>query len=155
MGELSVTLKDNTNDFKQFSLPTADITAVNFATMDGYYDAFMSALAGVVLGTVKDEKRLYQRTYTPNVTPPPESEAQTNLRWVVQATDAVTGKTDHKFYIPTADIRTASGLLLPNSEQHDPAAAEWIAFKAAFNQMVLSPEGNALTVNAIYYEGNR
>lgn len=154
MGELAITLKDNTNDFKQFSFPTADITAVNFATQDGYFDAFMSALAGVVLGVVKDEKRLYQRTYQPDITPPAESEAQTNLRWVVEATDAVTGKKP-KFYIPTADIRTVTGLLLPNSEQHDPAAAQWIAFKAAFNQLVISDDGHALTVSAIYFEGNR
>lgn len=153
MGELTVTYKDYDGGKKQFSFTMPDMTGVNFATVDGYHDALVSALAGVTLGAVLDEKRLYQRTYTPNVTPPAESEAQVNIRWVVEAFDAVAGQS-WKWYIPTADIRTASGLMLPNSQQHDPAAAEWIAFKAAFNQAVLSPAGNAVNITSIYYEGN-
>lgn len=152
MGELVLTLKDNTGDKKQFSFTMPDMTGVNFATVDGYHDSLSAAVLGVTLGTLQDEKRLYQRTYNPNVAPPAESEAQTNLRWVIEAFDAVVGKS-WKWFIPTADIRTATGLLLPNSEQHDPAAAGWVAFKAAFNQAVLSPDGNAVTITSIYYEG--
>lgn len=154
MGLLTMTLKDYNSDYKQFSIVGLDITqAADFATIDGYHDAMVAGIAGVCLGSVRKAERVYERVYNPQVAPPADSVAQTNIRWKVTFSDNVNGVVDH-VWLPTADIRIASGLLLANSQQHDPTAAAWVAFKAAFHQFARSKDGNPVTISQIEYEGN-
>ena len=149
MAYTTIKFRDYDSDLKQISIRSAEVTAsANYAAAFTAHLALTDAIADVVLGNMA------VNAYTPRsieVTAAPASPvAQTNVQWLVTYHDDVDL---HKetLSIPTADIATAA-LRLPNSSQHDPAHASWIAFKAAFEAYAVSNLGNAVTIDSIEFK---
>lgn len=77
---------------------------------------------------------------------PASPEAQREDKWVITYRDTVLDKTFRKS-LPTAD-RT---LLSPGSEVLDTGSTEFINLKSALDSHMLSPYGNAVSVEAVEY----
>jgi len=149
MARSTFKFRDYDNDLKQISAPSAEVTnTANYAAAYTLHSDLQAAIAAVVLGNFALNE------YAPRsieVSAAPASPvAQTNVQWLVTYQDDIDL---HKetLSIPTADIATAA-LRLTNSSQHDPAHADWIAFKAAFEAYALSNLGNAVTVISIEFK---
>lgn len=149
MARSTIRFRDYDNDLKQISIPSAEVTVpANYATAFTAHTAMVDAILAVTLGNAALNE--YAPRSVETTAPPASPVAQTNVQWLVTYQDDVDL---HKetLSIPTADISTAA-LRLPNSSQHDPAHADWIAFKAAFEAFAVSNLGNAVTVVSIEFK---
>ena len=149
MAYSTIKFRDYDSDVKQISIPSAEVTnSANYAAAFTAHLALTDAISDVVLGNMA------VNAYTPRaieVSAAPSSPvAQTNVQWLVSYHDAV-NLSKQTLSIPTADIATAA-LRLPNSSQHDPAHAAWIAFKAAFEAFAVSNDGNAVVIDSIEFK---
>ena len=75
--------------------------------------------------------------------------AQVNIEWVVTYVDDVTTAV-YNVRVPTADV-TDTTLFATNSHLWDPADAKWVTFIAAFEAHILSPDGNAVSLQQVAY----
>lgn len=151
MSKVVLTLRDYDGDKKQTSVELGPVTdGTSYTTREAQAAAIRDAV-NAVAGNIASYDFLAQSTEPNNVnTATPVF--QTHIRWIVELFDSVTGDGPYAFDIPTADLSNAD-LVLPSSVEHDPAAAEWIALKAALNGIVINPRtGSTMTVGRIYLE---
>jgi len=149
MARSTIKFRDYDNDLKQISVPSAEVTVpANYAAAYTAHTALFDAIMAVTLGNAAMNEYAPRSIETNAL--PASPVAQTNVQWLVTYQDDTDG---HKetMSIPTADIATAA-LRLPNSSQHDPAHADWIAFKAAFEAFAVSNLGNTVTVVSIEFK---
>lgn len=147
VARLTIKFLDYDLDVKQISIPSTDSSAVNYATNLALAEALQTAIGAVTGGT-----RILQ-AYTPdeNVvaspTPPSQLAYQNHTQWLVTVQDTIDG---HKetLSLPTADVLDNT-LVITNTDQHDPAHADWIAFKSALEDFMDSNLGNPVTVVSI------
>lgn len=149
MARTTIRFRDYDNDVKQVSIQQAEVLVVgDYPARLTAHTALVDAINAVTLGTIAEQ------SFTPRSilaqALPVSPIAQTNVQWLVTLQDDIDGHQEH-LSIPTADIGTAA-LRLPNSSQHDPAHADWIAFKAAIEAVVESNVGNDMTVIAIEFK---
>lgn len=83
--------------------------------------------------------------------PATDVNAQRERKWLVSYRDTVTEEL-FQFEIPAAKL---TGNLTPNTDQADLTSADWVAFIAAFEAIVLSPNGNAVTVEKARHVGRK
>lgn len=136
---------DSCGEKSVISLPIPTINAGNFATETAKYTV------GDTLNVIGKMLALTAcRIITASVHLPKSRQAETlptaatavrELGIMVSYSDNVTAKKYH-FVIPGP----AEGLLVAGTDNVDPANADWIAFKSAFETDVLSEAGNAVTV---------
>lgn len=132
-----------------FYMPT--LTSANYLTQQGLITALFSAMDDMTGGVpIRWE---HGNMYTdPNPVPPVSDAVQRELKWLVRYHDNITGR-KHGYEIPAA----MTARLDPNDRAHAAIgdAAEVDAFISAFEALVLSPNGNAVTVEEITLVGRR
>lgn len=123
------------------------VSAANFDATEALRAALETALDGIVIGTVATRK-LQTLDVTISTTKPGNVYAQRETKWLVRYSDNVTGSV-HTAEVPCADL----SLLVSGGEVMDIAAGAGLAFVTAFEDWVLSPAGNAVTVSEIVHVG--
>lgn len=119
-------------------------TAGNFDALVTQKNAIRTALQGITLGNIDHETFIAQKNDVDNG-PAGTPTAQREMKWLLEFIDDVSGGRFQR-EIPTADIVTA-GLLVANTDIADLSAAEWVAMKAAVDNIVRSNmTGNTATL---------
>lgn len=147
MGKFNLTFTDNGSETAKMGVNIADLTAGNFAAQDAAMDALSTAVAAVTRGTINKDQRVAVETTIPGA-PPASNEAQRETKWLVRATDDVTGFAV-TFTIPTADLT----FLVSGTGAMDLVGAEGAALVSAIEGVVTSRLGNAITVVEIVHVG--
>lgn len=149
-GELRFQVQDYTGEKATHAVDIPDITAANFASiMDAgglvadYYDALNAICIGNITKEVISARNIQISSGNAGST-----WAQVELRWYVPYTDNVTGKLYGRT-VPCPDLT----LLTAGSDNMNMALAAAIAYKAAFEAAVVSPDGNPVTMGQPYVVG--
>lgn len=148
-GLIRHSLIDYDGQKRQFSFNTDIVTAANHDAQKGLHDALVAAVADVTLGALDFEEFVGDREQIRPVVKAAQASAQVNVQWVVTYVDSVNTSV-YNVRVPTADI-TDTTLFATNSNLWDPSDAKWVTFIAAFEAYVLSPDGNAVTVQQVAY----
>lgn len=161
-GRLGFTMLDYSREKAHFSFPTGEVTAVSLPDLLTEVGALRTAIEGITLGVVSDERLSVFDTNLTNV--PPASElAQIEAAWLVQYEDVTEFFDDPVNAIPnegfakvfTLTIGTADivGRLQTNSDLANLANAGIAAFVTAFEETARSPYGGNVNVLKITYVG--
>lgn len=148
-GKYRHSLVDYDGQKRQFSFDAPIITAANHDANKALHDALVAAFADVTLGALDFEELVADAESIRPLVKAAVAAAQVNVQWVVTYVDSVTTSV-YNVRIPTADI-TDTTLFATNSNLWDPADAKWVTFIAAFEGYVLSPDGNAVTIQQVEY----
>ncbi len=144
---LNLTYRDYDDESSQCSFRGREATAANFVEIESEHGSLVSAVEAVVLGNLT--KRLFIATESkPGSGPSANSQAQREMKWLVRATDDVTGD-----YVDVSLPCPDTSLLLPNSNQMDPSSAGFLDLKAAVEAYHQSKGGNAVTVQEVVIVG--
>ena len=135
---------------KQFSVPTAVITAANHDAQKTLFDAFVAAVDDVTLGNSDFEEFVADREMIRPLILPTNAVAQVQIQWLVTYVDGTTGATE-TITIPCADLTDAT-LLQAGSPLWDPTDAKWVQFTTDFEAYVLSDAGNAVTLQQVEFK---
>ena len=124
-------------------------TAANFDAQEVLFQAVVTAIAAVTLGTkIKTESGGNVVLFAE--TPPAAQEAQRESKWLVQFEDDVTYRAG-TLEIPCVDFDE----LEVNKETLDITAGAGLALKNALEAYHLSVEENAITVQAVTFVARR
>jgi hypothetical protein len=147
MARLVVELRDYETDKKQSSYANSVVTsAANFDATLADALALRDAILNVTLGGQSKYQFVSNEILDPQVLPA-SPVANVTLQWVVEYVDTVTGSIYHDS-IGTAETSDAA-LRQPNSNFADLAEARWVAFTAAFESWVESPDDNPVAITNI------
>lgn len=124
-----------------------NLTAANFAAQQTLWDAFSAAVQDVSIGNLNKEQIVAEENKLSNASSV-NVQAQRENKWHVACTEAGTGN-NVSFEIPCADLT----LIAADGESMDTGSAEYAALVAATEAFVRSNDGNAVTVDRIYYVG--
>lgn len=142
-------LVDYDGQRRQFSFDAIVVTAANHDAQKAEHDALVAAIADVTLGNLDFEEYVADREQIRPLVRPAVAAAQVSVEWVVTYVDDVTGA-ESNVRVPTADI-TDTTLFAAGSNLWDPLDAKWVTFVAAFEAHIISPEGNAVTVQQVAF----
>lgn len=140
-----ISLKDNSREIGRTEFNIGDLTAISLPGALTQMGALSDAIMAIVLG-VKVQSRWGDADDI--VAAPPTSKlAQRGVKWTLQGRDSVTGVPVIN-HVPTADL---TKLPAGASEDLDLTAGVGLALKTAYEALVKSPAGNALTLERCYY----
>jgi hypothetical protein len=125
------------------------LTAGNFAAVNLDITDLGTALDGVSLNTLAMQRVISGEIFLSRAKPA-NVDAQREKKWLIRYEDTVT----HKLYrneIPGADL----ALLDTNSDMADLTLTAWTDFIAAFEAVVVSPDGNTVDFIDAQYVGKR
>lgn len=125
------------------------ITAGNLVTVGADVADLGTGIDGISLMTLAKQAIIYDDLFLSRAKPA-SVDAQREKKWLIRYEDSTT----HKIYrneIPGADLT----LLATNSDMADLTLAAWVSFIAAFNAVVLSPDGNAVAFLDAQFVGKR
>lgn len=142
-------LVDYDGQVRQFSFDSAIVTAANHDAQKTQHDNLVAAIADVTLGALNFEEFVADREQILPLVKAAAASAQVNIEWVFTYVDSVTTAV-YNVRVPTADI-TDTTLFATNSNIWDPTDAKWVTLIAAFEAHILSPDGNAVTLQQIAY----
>lgn len=148
-GRYRHSMADYDGQRRQFSFDTAVITAANHDAQKTLHDALVAAIADVTLGTLDFEEFVADREQIRPLVNPAAAAAQVNIEWVITYVDDV-NSSEYNVRVPTADI-TDTTLFAAGSNEWDPTDAKWVQFVTDFEAFVLSPDGNAVSVQKVVY----
>lgn len=148
-GRFRMSLGDFDSQKRQFSYDAAVVTAANHDAQKASHDALVAAVMDVTLGTLDFEEFVADREQIRPFVRAVNSVAQVNIQWVVTYEDDVT-TAQYNVRMPTADLEDET-LLMPGTNEWDPTDAKWVTFKTNFEAHVLSPDGNAVTLQKVIY----
>jgi hypothetical protein len=148
-GRYRHSLVDYDGQRRQFSFDAAVITAANHDAKKSDHDDLVAAIADVTLGALDFEEFVADRESIRPLVKAASAAAQVNIEWVITYVDDVNSAI-YNVRVPTADL-TDDTLFMPNSNIWDPTDAKWVTFIAAFEAYVLSPDGNAVSVQQVVY----
>lgn len=140
-----LSLKDNSREIGRTDFNIGDLTAVSLPGALTQMGALTDAIMAIVIG-VKVQSR-WGDVDNFVAAPPTSKLAQRGVKWTLQGRDSVTG-------VPVINhIPTANLTLLPagDTEDMDLTAGVGLALKTAYDALVKSPAGNALTLERCYY----
>jgi hypothetical protein len=149
----SLTLKDFDSEKSSCSFRVEQIDDTNFATIDGLIDTLKTAIQGISVGVEVTDQRTYAYD-TSNLVPPLDQGAQRELKWLVRYTDDTTGEF-YRVEVPVADTSLLDNSSPdPNTRKSLPLdAGAGQTFKDAFEAVVVSPDGNATSVQQVILVG--
>lgn len=137
----SLTYRDYSNEPSTSKGNMGAITALTIAAFLAQFGDLKNAQQALSLGTLVHDSWTGDSTvYSGSL--PTDLNAQRERKWRVEFEDT-SNFTKGRYEIPVAKV---TGLLLPNSDQANLSAAEWVAFIAAFEAMCKSPDGNGVNV---------
>jgi len=147
-GKAVFTFADYDGEKSSMSFNTANVNAGNIATISTALDTLKSDVEAVTLGLPVKDVRQYADTGagSGSATDPV---AQRESKWLVSYTDDVTGK-GYRLEIPCADLNVntlGAGGLWNSSD------TLWTDFVTSFEAVVVSPDGNAVTVESVRHVG--
>ena len=140
-----ISLKDNSREIGRTDFNIGDITAVSLPGALTQMGALSDAIVAIVLGA-KVQSR-WGDVDNIVAAPPTSKLAQRGVKWTLQGRDSVTGVPVIN-HIPTADL---TKLPAGAGEDLDLTAGVGAALKTAYEALVKSPAGNALTLERCYY----
>jgi len=132
----------STTSFAIVTLTNANIDGIIGAA--GEVDDLRDAIVGVTLGQTASVKVL-ARDSDKSSSPATAPEAQRELKWLVEYSDDVTGQV-YQAEIPCPDITDATLYNQAPTKEIDLTDALWVTFVTAFEALVRSADGNAVTV---------
>lgn len=128
---------------------TVEITDVNIVAQTAALDTLRLAMEAISLGGV--QKRQLVAWVNETKVEPTDPFAQREIKWLVRYKDTSSDK-EYSLEIPCADLQ----FLDPeNSDKALMSGTEVAAYKAAFEAVVRSPEGNATEVIELLFVGRR
>lgn len=143
------TLLDYSGESSTVRFRITEITSVNMATVLGDLADLGTAIDGISLMTLASERRILDNLFLSRVKPT-SVDAQREKKWLIRYEDSVTHNVYHN-EIPGADL----SLLAANSDMADLTLGAWTSFISAFQAVVKSPDGNAVTFLDAQYVGKR
>lgn len=126
-----------------------EITSVNMATVVSDITDLGTGIDGISLMTLATQATILDNLFLSR-SKPASVDAQREKKWLIRYEDDTT----HKIYrneIPGADL----SLLATNSDMADLSLGAWTSFIAAFEAVVKSPDGNAVSFLDAQYVGKR
>lgn len=161
-GKLGFSIVDYSREKTSLALATGNVTPASLAGLLTQIGTLRTAIDGIVLGTISDERLSVFETNLSNVVPTNEL-AQVESAWLVQYEDilpffddpvnAVPNEGFGKLFnltIGTADI---VGRLQPASDEADLTDTQIAAFVTAFEAVARSPYGGTVNVTKITFVG--
>lgn len=139
---------DFDGDTRQFTLPIVDANAATHDARQTEVTALEDALEAVSHLALTRTDFIIERTDT-GAGKPAEQAAQVNIEWKITYVDDVTGDVE-TVRVGGADL-TLAGVLLPGSNVADLTQAQMAALVTAFEALVLSSAGNAVSVQQIAF----
>lgn len=130
--------------FRITEITAASIVAVMLDVAD-----LGTGIDGISLNTLAAQKVVADNLFLSRAKPA-SVDAQREKKWLIRYEDTVT----HKIFrneVPGADL----SLLAANSDMADLSLGAWTSFIAAFEAVVLSPEGNVVNFLDAQYVGKR
>lgn len=140
---------------------TGAVTAVSLPGLLTQFGALRTAIAGICIGTITDERLRVFETPLSN-TPPSDPQAQRETKWFVDYEDSqqffdppvnaipnAGYKKTFSIELPTADL----SLLTGNTSVLDITAGAGATFKTAFEAIARSPYGGTVTVLEVRHVG--
>lgn len=161
-GKLGFTILDYSREKSTLALATGNITAVSIAGTLTQVGALRTAIDGIILGVISDERLSVFETNLSNI--PPVSElAQIESAWLVQYEDnqaffdppdnAIPNEGFGKLFTMTIGTADIVGRLLPASDEADLTDTQIAAFITAFEAIARSPYGGTVNVTRITFVG--
>lgn len=142
-------LLDYSGESSRSKFEITTINAGNLATVVSDLSDLGTAIDGISLMTLATQQTVLDSLFLSRAKPA-SVEAQREKKWLIRYEDATT----HKIYrneIPGADLT----LLATNSDMADLSLGAWTSFIAAFEAVVKSPDGNAVSFLDAQYVGKR
>jgi hypothetical protein len=153
MSRINYTQADYGGEKTVFGVEIATIDAANFDTMIAAILALETAVQDVCIGAKIKREVILQSLGS--LTAATDSEAQRELKWLVNYHDNGNPLRSLNIEIGCPDIIDAT-LMVAGTDMWDPTNADWIAFVAAFEAVVLAPyTGNNVTVDRVTLVGRR
>ncbi len=146
-GKFTLSLVDYSKERSSAGMHLPAYTVVNFTAQETAVGTLKTALLAVTLMNEVTDTRVVDVAKTA-IAYPASVEAQREKKWLVRASDDVTGK-PVQFEVPGADL----SLLLTNSDVMDISAGAGATLVTAIEAIVTSDVGNAVTVGDIIYVG--
>jgi len=146
-GGLTMSYVDYGEEVATCTFNGAEMTVLNFEAQASLIDALVTAVEAVVKGTFWKEVRRAVLERSSKV-PPVSTDAQRERKWIIIYEDNTTYK-HYNTELPCADL----SLLKANSDEMDISAGAGAALVSAFEDYVLSPDGNAVTVLKVVHVG--
>lgn len=134
---------DRDNDSRQFSFPIVDANAASHDARLAQHQALAGAIDAIVK-CVRERDDFVIETNVTGAAKPTAGSAQVNIEWKVTYSDDVTGDVE-TVRLPGANL-DISGILQPASNVANLAETTMAAFVTAFEALVLSQAGNAVSV---------
>lgn len=140
--------KEDAASSVRFHIP--ELTAANIAAQTALIDTLRTSIDAVTLGTLATERVIAEDNFLSR-TRPTDPTAQRENKWLFLYED----QTTHRIYrgeIPTANITLLDA---PSDHIADLTTGVWGTFKSAFEAVVKSPAGNAVTLLDVQFVGKR
>jgi len=161
VGHGSLTLIDYDAENATSSFYTGDVTAVSLPGLLTQFGDLKAAIAGITLGTMRQEALKVFDTRLSNGKPS-DKEAQRETKWLVVYEDNLPFFDDPLNAIPNAgylkiftmEIGTADlSLLNTDTNTMNIVSGAGLAFKTAFEAIARSPYGGTVTVRQVQHVG--
>jgi hypothetical protein len=136
---------DYGKEYSSMSVFMADVVEADYAETLTAISVFSASLDAITLGNPARESFKVIDDEISKL-PAGGAFAQRETKWMVRYVDATTGKA-HTCEIPTADL----ALLVPNTEMMNISSGAGATFKAQFELLVKTEEGNDVTVTEVEY----
>lgn len=146
-GKVSVNFVDYSDEQSRATVHVPAYTAVNFTAQQTLVDSLVSSFNAVSLLNELQDARQVDVVKTTKVVPS-DKDAQREKKWLVRASDDVTGK-PVQFTIPGADL----SLLTANTDKMDISGGVGATLVTDIEAVVTSDVGNAVTVADIVFVG--
>jgi len=151
LGLFSMSVKDYSKETSNFRLNIPLVDDSNIVAVNGQLATLRLATEAIELGnTVKDLRSWVNIALDP--TPPTDKAAQRESKWLVSYIDTVTFDV-YRCEIPCAD----SSLLIGQSDTINAVNFTGVVdtFRDAFEAVIVSKNGNAVTVQSLQFVGKR
>jgi hypothetical protein len=161
-GKLGFSFLDWSEETASMALATGNITAVSLPGVLTQIGALRTAIQGIILGTITDERLSAFDTALSNTVPADEL-AQVESCWLVQYEDnlpffddpvnAIPNAGFHKIFTMTIPTAGKAGRCIANTDTADLANAQVAAFVTAFEAIARSPYGGTVNVLGLEFVG--
>lgn len=148
-GKAAFTFGDFSHERSGFVVNIPEISAGNLAATTAAAEALRVAYIDIGDGATQ-RVELKARTYDNYSSWAALPGAQRELKWLLKYTDDVTDL-EYQTEIPCAEL--TSSLFVPGTDLADLTDADWVAFVAAFEALVVSKDENAITVQSVRLVG--
>lgn len=151
MPRLTYSQNDYSGEGTVMTVSVPDITAANFDAQETLHAALETAIELVVIGAKVKRQKIIEDLGAGGFAS--DTEAQREAKWLVSYHDDSFPARKLSVELGCADVIDPD-LLVQNSDMADLTDADWVAFIAAFEAVVVAPyTANAVTIDRITLVG--